>query len=293
MLGLVRRCWELGVSVSLVPRLFEVAGDRAAVDRLGGLPLVSLAAPPTRGLGLAVKAVIDPVVAAAGLILLSPVLALVALAIRLSMGSPIMFRQDRVGRDGARFALWKFRTMMGTGEADGDGNAKWAEAAVESAGDLGSFGGYAPVLGERVPPGARSTPLGRLLRRTSIDELPQLWNVVRGDMSLIGPRPEMPHYVERFEEVIYRYSDRHRVKSGLTGWAQVHGLRGDTSLTDRVEWDNYYIENWSLWLDLKIAIRTVDCVVRDALGDRSATDYPRSDIVEPAPRPTVSHPHET
>ncbi len=295
MLGLVRRCWELGVSVSLVPRLFEVAGDRPAVDRLGGLPLVSLAAPPSRSFGLVVKSAIDRAVAAVAILLLSPLLLLVSVAIRLSMGSPVMYRQHRVGRDGAHFVLWKFRTMLGTPETAGEGNAEWAQAAVASAGDVSSFGGHAPGgLGARVPAGNRCTSLGSFLRRTSIDELPQLWNVLRGDMSLIGPRPEMPHYVERFEEAIYRYSDRHRVKSGLTGWAQVHGLRGDTSLTDRVEWDNYYIENWSLWLDFKIALRTVQCIVRDAADGRSGAEARQCDTLKPVPHPTAppAHVHE-
>ena len=108
----------------------------------------------------------------------------------------------------------------------------------------------------------RRTPIGRVLRRYSLDELPQLLNVLRGDMSLIGPRPELGTFVRLFEEAVHRYGDRHRVKSGITGWAQVHGLRGNTSLTDRVEWDNYYIENWSLWLDMKIAVMTVGSLLR-------------------------------
>jgi lipopolysaccharide/colanic/teichoic acid biosynthesis glycosyltransferase len=114
----------------------------------------------------------------------------------------------------------------------------------------------------RRPAADRRTPLGRALRAMSLDELPQLWNVLRGDMSLVGPRPEMPHYVERFENAIPRYPDRHRVKSGLTGWAQIHGLRGDTSLSDRIEWDNFYIENWTPWLDLKILVLTLPAVLR-------------------------------
>ena len=259
MLALVRRCWELGVSVSLVPRLFEVEGDRAAIDRLGGLPLVSLSAPDSNGLGLAVKYAIDRVVAALVLVLLSPLLLGTALAVGISLGRPIFFGQHRIGRDGQHFKMWKFRTMRGSPSVAGEADAAWAEQVLTAPAR------QAPL---RVGDSDRCTPLGRLLRRLSLDELPQLWNVLRGEMSLIGPRPERVHYVEKFEEVIYRYGDRHRVKSGITGWAQVNGLRGETSLEDRVEWDNYYIENWSLWLDLKIALKTISYVLSDAATRR-------------------------
>ncbi|MBA3437613.1 MAG: sugar transferase [Thermoleophilaceae bacterium] len=276
MLGLVRRCWELGVSVSLVPRLFEVEGNRATVDRLGGLPLVSLSAPETSGLGLALKYSLDRVVAAITLALLFPLMAAIAIAIRLSMGGPIFFAQHRVGRDGQHFAMWKFRTMAGSPGQSGEADARWAEEMVARNSRKGLR--EVPAIESD-----RRTPLGRFLRRSSLDELPQLWNVLVGQMSLIGPRPERIHYVEKFEEVIYRYGDRHRVKSGMTGWAQVSGLRGDTSLQDRVEWDNYYIENWSLWLDVKIALKTVTHVFNDVSGRRapSVTNGP-----ERVPAPT-------
>jgi lipopolysaccharide/colanic/teichoic acid biosynthesis glycosyltransferase len=114
----------------------------------------------------------------------------------------------------------------------------------------------------QTPAGDRRTRFGRILRRFSLDELPQLWNVVLGEMSLVGPRPERVEYVRHFEQAVYRYDERHRVKSGITGWAQVHGLRGRTSLSDRVEWDNYYIENWSPWLDFKIILLTLACILR-------------------------------
>jgi lipopolysaccharide/colanic/teichoic acid biosynthesis glycosyltransferase len=166
-------------------------------------------------------------------------------------GRPIFFRQPRVGRDGHVFDMLKFRTMRGTPELGGELDAHWASIAV---GD--GNGGAEPATGDD-----RRTRLGRVLRRLSIDELPQLWNVLRGDMSLVGPRPERVHYVELFEEAIYRYPDRHRVKSGLTGWAQVNGLRGETSLADRIEWDNFYIENWSPWLDVKIILKTLPALL--------------------------------
>jgi exopolysaccharide biosynthesis polyprenyl glycosylphosphotransferase len=241
MLGLVRRCWELGVSVSLVPRLFEVEGDRVAIDRLGALPLVSLNAPLSSDIALATKYAFDRVAAALALVILAPILAVVAIAVRVSMGSPVLYSQRRVGRDGQHFVMWKFRTMTICPAAQGEANANWAVAAVGKRGvdavpplrDVASEGGPAAVASVA----GRTTPLGRWLRRSSIDELPQLWNVMRGEMSLVGPRPELPQYVEKFEEAIYRYNDRHRVKSGMTGWAQAHGLWGDTSLDDRVEWD--------------------------------------------------------
>ena len=264
MLALVRRCWELGVSVSLVPRLFEVESDRAAVDRLGGLPLVSLSAPETRGLGLSLKYGLDRVAAAAALMLLSPALIVIAIAIKLSMGGPIFFAQHRIGRDGQHFAMWKFRTMAGTPEQAGEADARWAEEMLSQRGERSHLRDVA------ADDSGRLTPLGRVLRRLSLDELPQLWNVLVGQMSFIGPRPERVHYVEKFEEVIYRYGDRHRVKSGITGWAQVNGLRGETSLQDRVEWDNYYIENWSLWLDVKIALMTIAYVLKEGSSRRPA-----------------------
>jgi lipopolysaccharide/colanic/teichoic acid biosynthesis glycosyltransferase len=163
----------------------------------------------------------------------------------LSSGRPILYRQERVGRDGKRFDMLKFRSMRPpTGQTNVD---------VVLAADTAPGG----VEGDD-----RRTRVGTLMRRTSLDELPQLFNVVRGEMSFIGPRPERPEFVETFEEKVHRYGERHRVKSGITGWAQVSGLRGKTSVADRIEWDNYYIENWSLWFDLKILLMTLAVVAR-------------------------------
>jgi len=168
------------------------------------------------------------------------------LAVRLTMGRPVFFRQPRIGRDGRSFEMLKFRSMMSGGE-DGKVEAQ-AVAPV----------GLAPggVEGDD-----RRTRLGSILRRASIDELPQLINVLRGEMSLVGPRPERPEFVSQFEQSVYRYTDRHRVKSGITGWAQVNGLRGKTSIADRAEWDNFYIENFSLRLDVKILLQTAGAVL--------------------------------
>ncbi len=169
-----------------------------------------------------------------------------ALAVLFTLGRPLFFRQVRVGRDGRTFGMLKFRTMRPIAEAD------VTAQAIDLPPDTAPGG----IEGDD-----RRTRLGTLLRRASIDELPQLINVLKGEMSLVGPRPERPEFAGLFEESVYRYSDRHRVKSGITGWAQVNGLRGKTSLADRVEWDNYYIENWSLWLDLKVLLLTFLAVI--------------------------------
>jgi exopolysaccharide biosynthesis polyprenyl glycosylphosphotransferase len=248
VLDLVRRCWRLGVSVMVVPRLYEVEGVRARTDHLGALPLITLDPSDPLSWKMQVKYAVDRIVAALTLLFLAPLFGLISLAILVTSGRPLFFRQRRVGRDGHVFEMLKFRTMSGRPEANGQWNAAWAAAMAGSTPDMDD---NAAVRADR------RTPLGTLLRRTSLDELPQLWNVVRGDMSLVGPRPEQLLYVELFEQSIYRYTDRHRVKSGLTGWAQVNGLRGETSLADRIEWDNFYIENWSPWLDAKILLKTI------------------------------------
>jgi exopolysaccharide biosynthesis polyprenyl glycosylphosphotransferase len=245
-LGIVERCEQLGVTVSQVPRLFEKMTDRVTVDHLGGLPLISVRRTSPTSWHFAVKYALDRAAAAVALVLVSPVMAGAAVAVAVSLGRPILYRQRRVGLDGRPFDILKFRTMRPAGET-----------SPAAAGDL---------VAEGIAPGGvegedRRTRTGAFLRTTSIDELPQLFNVIRGEMSLVGPRPERPELVALFEERVYRYDERHRVKAGITGWAQVHGLRGNTSLADRVEWDNYYIENWSLWLDVKILLMTFTAVL--------------------------------
>jgi exopolysaccharide biosynthesis polyprenyl glycosylphosphotransferase len=248
LLRLVRRCEELGVSVSFVPRLFERVNGPVTVEHLGGLPLVTAHPANPRGWQFAIKYACDRFAAALVLLLVLPVMAAAAVAIWISLGRPVFFRQVRVGRDGRPFEMLKFRSMRQT--EPGDENVE-----LELPPDTAPGG----VEGDD-----RRTRVGAFLRRSSLDELPQLLNVLKGEMSLVGPRPERPEFVGLFEESVYRYTDRHRVKAGITGWAQVNGLRGKTSLADRVEWDNYYIENWSLWLDLKIALMTALAVVRSS-----------------------------
>jgi exopolysaccharide biosynthesis polyprenyl glycosylphosphotransferase len=253
ILDLVRRCWALGVSVRIVPRLYEVEGRRARTEHLGALPLVTLSPANPHSWAFAAKYAIDRALAAITLAALAPLLAIVALAILATSGRPVLFRQRRAGRDGHVFEMLKFRTMRGTPEVGGELDSEWASLVAGTAPQ--------PEAGPADGGEDRRTRLGMLMRRLSIDELPQLWNVLRGDMSFVGPRPERVHYVERFESAIYRYPDRHRVKSGLTGWAQVNGLRGETSLADRIEWDNFYIENWSPWLDIKILVKTIPALL--------------------------------
>jgi exopolysaccharide biosynthesis polyprenyl glycosylphosphotransferase len=255
LLTVVRDCWEQGVPVSLVPRLFEVEGERVTTRHLGGLPIVGVSPASRTSWQFFVKTAVDRVGSVVLLVVLAPLLAILALAVRVTMGSPVLYHQRRMGRDGRVFTMLKFRTMAVSDEEAPEADADWAEEQLDS----GTPAGAAAVAN-------RTTPVGQVLRRFSLDELPQLWNVARGEMSLIGPRPERAGYAERFGEEIYRYGDRHRVKAGLTGWAQVHGLRGKTSLADRVEWDNHYIENWSLWLDFEISLMTVITLLRGRGG---------------------------
>jgi exopolysaccharide biosynthesis polyprenyl glycosylphosphotransferase len=251
---LIQHCQELGVEVSVVPRMFDTINNRVGYDTVGGLPLMSFTTVDPRGAQFALKHALDRVLALVLLIVLAPLILGAALAVRLSSSGPVLFSQRRVGRDGKAFDLYKFRSMR-----------------LEPGRDLSDddTGPLEFLLGGDTAPGGvegqdRRTSVGRFLRRCSLDELPQLLNVLRGEMSLIGPRPERPEFVELFRQDIVRYGDRHRVKSGITGWAQVHGLRGQTSLAERVEWDNYYIAHWSLGLDLKILALTVAAVFRNA-----------------------------
>jgi len=252
---LIQQCQELGIEVSVVPRMFDTINDRVGYDTVGGLPLLTFSAVDPKGMQFALKHALDRVGALTMLVVLSPLLVLTALLVRLSSPGPALFKQRRVGRDGKLFDLYKFRSMRMAPEAPEPGEGDRPSLDFLIGGDT------APGGVEGID---RRTTIGRFLRRTSLDELPQLLNVLRGDMSLVGPRPERPEFVELFRQDILRYGDRHRVRSGITGWAQVHGLRGQTSLAERVEWDNYYIAHWSLALDLKIMFLTFASLFHDA-----------------------------
>jgi exopolysaccharide biosynthesis polyprenyl glycosylphosphotransferase len=290
-LAAARRLDELGVTVSLVPRLFEGIPDRTELDRIAGIPVISVYPTDPRGWQLSVKYAADRLIALLAIIVVSPLLLAATLLVAIDLGRPLLFRQRRLGIDGREFEMLKFRTMHGSPDRDGHANEDWVRAVLARGDHLGSTEGFAqngnaahnanaadngdpahnghfahdghPAENRNGKPtgSSRASRVGPLLR-TGLDELPQLFNVLRGEMSLIGPRPELPEFADRFEGVVHRYGDRHRVKSGITGWAQVHGLRGKTSLGDRVEWDNYYIENWSPWLDFKIVLMTAKQLVR-------------------------------
>ena len=225
-----------GCSVLVVPRMFELHQDGPNVERVRGIPLIRLQPDPTLRPTWWIKRALDVTVGLVGLAVLSPLLLLLALAVLLESGRPVLFWQERVGLDGRLFRLCKFRSLTPADEHESRTN--WSVANDDRIGSV-----------------------GRLLRRSSLDELAQLWNIVKGDMSLVGPRPERPTFVHRFSGEHERYWARHRVPVGLTGLAQVSGLRGDTSIQERARYDNYYIANWSLWLDLKIMLLTVRAVL--------------------------------
>jgi exopolysaccharide biosynthesis polyprenyl glycosylphosphotransferase len=210
-----------------VPDLLQFIALRARLENLDGVPIISLNDVPLRGFNSILKRIIDIAIAGSVLLAISPLFGLISLLIRRTSRGLVFYKQERMGLDGKAFQVLKFRSMY--------------EGAEDETG---------PVWARDNDP--RCTPVGRWLRRFDLDELPQLWNVVRGDMSIVGPRPERPYFVEQFKHRIPQYMLRHKVKAGITGWAQVNGWRGNTSLEKRIEYDLYYIENWSVSLDLKI-----------------------------------------
>ena len=229
---IVDLCDKRGIHCYLVPDMVEMfVGPRSYVE-INGVPLIYVKGLRIRGFNAALKRAMDIVVTLVLMIPVAPVMAFLATLVRLDSPGPIFYMQKRVGMDGRIFWMYKFRSMR-------------TEAETEEG----------PAWSQTEDP--RVTRLGYLLRKYSLDELPQFINVLRGDMSLVGPRPERPYFVEQFEKGVPRYMERHRVKSGMTGWAQCNGLRGDTSINERVQYDLYYIENWSIWFDFKIILLTM------------------------------------
>lgn len=233
---LVRECEGLHTELLMVPDILELMTSQVRIRHIEGIPFLGI-----KGLALStwnqiVKRLFDAAMAAVVLILVSPLFLIIAAAIKLDSRGPVFYRQERVGLDGESFSVLKFRSMRTDAE--------------QSTG---------PVWARKDD--SRTTRVGRFLRRFSMDELPQLINVLKGDMSIVGPRPERPHFVKQFTNEVPRYRERHRVKTGMTGWAQVNGLRGNAPIAERTKYDIYYVENWSLVFDLKIILKTIRTVL--------------------------------
>ncbi len=231
ILALISECERGRATIKVFPDLFQIMAGQVGIGDLGGLPLLTMREIALRGWRRGAKRTMDILGASIGLVISSPLLLLTALLIKLDSPGPIFYVQERMGLDARSFPMIKFRSMHQDAESSGPG---WTS-----------------------PGDSRVTRLGNILRRLNVDELPQLINVFLGEMSLVGPRPERPVYVAQFRRSIPRYMDRHREKAGMTGWAQINGLRGDTSIAERTKYDLWYIENWSLLLDIKILIRTI------------------------------------
>lgn len=247
---IISYCERGRVSIKTFPDIFQFVTTEASIDDLGGLPLLTVRDFALRGYMLIFKQLIDFLVAAFGLIFLSPLMLLVAIAIKLESPGPVFFVQERMGLDGKPFLMIKFRSMRSDAEKDGPG---WTTSNDP-----------------------RQTKLGKLIRRLEVDELPNLINVFIGEMSLVGPRPEQAHYVEQFRKIVPRYMDRHQEKGGMTGWAQINGLRGDTSINERTKYDLWYSEHWSVLLDMKIILRTIWQII-----DRNNRPHTVPDVDKP------------
>ncbi len=231
MLSIISKCDRSTISIKVYPDMFQIMAGQMSIGELGGLPLLNVRDVALRGWKLVLKRAVDLCGSTFGLVFLSPLMMFVAFLVKLDSPGPVFLVQERMGLDGKRFNVFKFRSMRMDAESNGPG---WT-----------------------VKDDPRVTRIGRIIRKTNIDELPQFINVLIGEMSLVGPRPERPVYVEEFRKRIPRYMERHREKTGMTGWAQINGLRGDSSIEDRTKYDLWYIENWSVWLDIKIILLTV------------------------------------
>jgi exopolysaccharide biosynthesis polyprenyl glycosylphosphotransferase len=238
VLDLISQAEREKATVRVFPDVFQIIASEVSIDDLNGLPLLTVRDVALRGWRLVLKRALDFVVSAITLILLSPLLIVLAFLIKLDSPGSVFYAQQRMGLDARPFQMLKFRSMRKDAEKE-----------------------TGPVWAMKDDP--RVTRLGAFIRRHSLDELPQFINVLLGDMSLVGPRPERPVFVEQFRQIVPRYMERHKEKAGLTGWAQVNGLRGDTSIVERTKYDLWYIENWSLLLDLKIVLKTAFGLFRD------------------------------
>jgi Undecaprenyl-phosphate glucose phosphotransferase len=236
LLSIITRCEDTHVSIKVFPDVFQLMASEVNIGDLNGIPLLAMRDVALRGWRLTLKRGVDVLLSGIALIAASPLMLLLALFVKLDSRGPAIFVQERMGLDAKPFPVFKFRSMV----SDAEVRARWT------------------VQGD-----PRITRVGRFLRHYSLDELPQFVNVFLGHMSLVGPRPEQPIFVQQFRQMVPRYMERHREKAGLTGWAQVNGLRGDTSIWERTKYDLYYIEHWSLWFDFKIMLLTAFKFFRD------------------------------
>ncbi|MBQ1881557.1 MAG: exopolysaccharide biosynthesis polyprenyl glycosylphosphotransferase, partial [Lachnospiraceae bacterium] len=229
---IVAKCEKSGVHTQFVPDYNRVIPSRPIMEDADGLPVINIRnVPLTRAENRFIKRAMDIVGSLILIVIFSPIMLIALIATRLSSPGPVIYKQERVGLHNKSFMMYKFRTMEMQKESEE--KKKWT-----------------------VKDDPRVTKVGRVLRRTSMDELPQLFNILKGDMSIVGPRPERPQFVEQFKEEIPRYMVKHQVRPGLTGWAQINGLRGDTSINERIKHDIYYIEHWSVLFDIRIMILT-------------------------------------
>lgn len=243
VLEIIQIATDQNATFRYVPDILAILTSNVTTGLIGSMPVMELHSIPLDGWGRIVKRILDIILAALSIIISSPLMLFTAIGVKLSSKGPLIYKHLRVGRDGKSFNFYKFRSMYEDQCDYKEGGSKWTTRYDEN---------------------TRVTPFGSFIRKTSLDELPQFFNVLKGDMSFVGPRPEQPKFVEKFEKAIPEYSKRHRVRSGITGWAQVNGLKGDTSIQDRVKYDIYYIENWSIWFDLLIILKTIKLIVKEA-----------------------------
>ncbi|TSC94321.1 MAG: putative glycosyltransferase [Candidatus Berkelbacteria bacterium Athens1014_28] len=247
ILEIIEICSDEKISFKFVSDVFSIVTTKTKSTVLAGYPMMELRTIVLDGWGRIAKRFFDALSALLVLIIFSPIFLIVALMVKITSPGPVIYRQKRVGRDGQSFDFYKFRSMFSEKCDTTTKGSKWTTAEDMT---------------------KRVTPFGRFIRKTNLDELPQFWNIFIGNMSFVGPRPELPTFVDKFQKKIPDYFRRHRVKSGLTGWAQINGLKGDTSIVERVRFDIFYIENWSLGFDLKIIIKTVFLIIGEAFGGK-------------------------
>lgn len=247
IIDIIQTCSDYKVVFKYIPDTLSLMNLNVSPELIGTMPVMELKPIPLEGWGRIAKRMVDFIFAFLWLVVLFPLFLLIAFLEKAVSPGPVFFSHPRIGRDGKTFSCHKFRSMY-VDKCDFKGGTKWTTKADEI---------------------NRVTPVGKILRKTNLDELPQLWNILKGEMSFVGPRPEQPKLVKKFESEIPEYFKRHRVKAGLTGWAQVNGLKGDTSIKERVRYDIYYIEHWSLWLDIKIIFKTIILTINEALFGKS------------------------